>query len=61
MGGSMTTMFVDYLANVLAIESVIGLARDVKMTFEERVQAQDKAAMLQPGDLILTKTPSCIY
>jgi hypothetical protein len=46
MGGSLTTMFVDYLANVLAIESVIGLARDVKMTFEERVQAQDKAAML---------------
>ncbi len=61
MGGSMTTMFVDYLANVLAIESVIGLARDVKMTFEEQVQAQDKASKLQPGDLILTKTPSCIY
>jgi len=57
----MTTMFVDYLANVLAIESVIGLARDIKMTFEERVQAQEKAEMLQPGDLILTKTPSCIY
>ena len=42
----MTTMFVDYLANVLAIESVIGLARDIKMTFEERVQAQEKAEML---------------
>ena len=54
-------MFVEYLANILAIESVIGLARDVKMTFEERLQAQDKATMLQPGDLILTKTPSCIY
>jgi hypothetical protein len=39
MGGGVSTLVVDYLANVMAIESVIGLARDVKMTFEERVQA----------------------
>jgi hypothetical protein len=37
MGGGASTMFVEYLANILAIESVIGLARDVKMTFEERL------------------------
>ena len=61
MGGGASTMFVEYIANLLAIESIIGLARDVKMTFEERSQAQDKATQLQPGDLILTKTPSCIY
>ena len=49
------------MANLMAIESLVGQAREVKMSQEERVQAQEKAALLQPGDLILTKTPSCIY
>ena len=35
----MTTILVDYMANVLAIESLIGQAREVKMTYDERVQA----------------------
>ena len=61
MGAGATTVLVDYMANLMAIESLVGQAREVKMSQEDRVQAQEKAAMLQPGDLILTKTPSCIY
>ena len=32
-------MVIDYLANLLAIENIIGQARDVKMTKEEKLQA----------------------
>jgi hypothetical protein len=61
MGAGASTVLVDYMANLMAIESLVGQAREVKMSHEDRVQAQEKAVMLQPGDLILTKTPSCIY
>jgi len=39
MGGGLSTLIVDYLAKVLAIETLIGQARDIRMTFEEKVQA----------------------
>ena len=31
------------------------------MTLKERTQANEKQKLLQPGDLILTRTPSVIY
>ena len=61
MGGSLTSLVVDNVANLLAIETLISHARDVKMTTAEREQANSKVSLLQPGDLILTKTPSVIY
>ena len=39
MGGGISTLLVDYLANLMAIESLIGQAREVKMTFDEKIQA----------------------
>ena len=36
MGSGVSALVVDYLANLLAIETLIGQARDVKMTDEER-------------------------
>ena len=55
----MTTVVVDNVAKLMAIETLISHARDVKMTDKEREQASSK--VLRPGDLILTKTPSVIY
>jgi hypothetical protein len=37
MGSGFSTLVVDYIANLLALETLIGHARDVKMSFEERV------------------------
>jgi hypothetical protein len=39
MGAGISTLLVDYLANLMAIETLIGQAREVKMSFEERIQA----------------------
>lgn len=39
MGGGLSTLIVDYLAKILAIETLIGQARDIRMTLYEKVQA----------------------
>ena len=40
MGAGASTVLVDYMANLMAIESLVGQAREVKMSHEDRVQAQ---------------------
>ena len=61
--GSLTDSILEYGAKVLAPESILAQARgEVSMTQEEKMNAQALVKQyVEPGDLILTQTPSAVF
>ena len=54
----------DYIAQVLAPDRIISLARgdpEAGLSEEQKQRADELVKMVQPGDFILTRTPSAVF
>ena len=51
----------EHVENNYLTQKLIDMASGVKLSEEEKLQAESKAATLKPGDILAVKTPTVTY